>query len=286
MKFLAVKNWWKFQQDNNGDLMEGPMAWIKDYTAKESDYDYKKLSPFTRYLYDGIRRLTGKMGHWVENDPSYIRDELDLRTTPKVHITQSIASLVGPGLLTLVDTKEYGYPTSKSRVDKQSTSKGKPSISTPEVKQPEPTKPQPTKVNEEPKPKVTENKTHKKLPSSPNLESEAEKLTFFLYQLLGKPKKMEDKQPEWVDQAEEFLATHHADYVTKVWNHCLETGPVKDVEFWSGCTFNMENAISNFDAMSDTYEKWSRIQAKKTKNLGTGNPAHAGSGFLTKEEEL
>jgi hypothetical protein len=60
MKYLAIKNWDKYQVDQKGVVVgngDTPPPWIKMYTARDSDPDYIKLTFYQRYVLDALCRL-------------------------------------------------------------------------------------------------------------------------------------------------------------------------------------------------------------------------------------
>lgn len=101
-KFLAIKNWHKYQggrMKNRGD--EKRTSWIKDYIEKEADPEYSKLSFFQRYVLDGCCRLRGRLGRNLPNDPSYIARALYAAPSDRSHLGHAIATLTSRGFLLL-----------------------------------------------------------------------------------------------------------------------------------------------------------------------------------------
>jgi hypothetical protein len=100
--YLEIKNWEKYQADNKGQVREGPSPWIKDWTDKESDYEYSKLTYYQRYVYDALRRLKGKTGKNPPNDPLYIARATHALPRDSAHIAHAIRTLIDLGLVRIV----------------------------------------------------------------------------------------------------------------------------------------------------------------------------------------
>jgi hypothetical protein len=117
-KYLAIRNWDKFQATKDG----GPALWIKDYTNKDGDYDYGKLTCFQRYVFDGCRRLRGRFGHNLHNDATWIARALNVMPTERARVVDTIATLVERGLLLLTNERDHFSKTplvEKSRGEKR-----------------------------------------------------------------------------------------------------------------------------------------------------------------------
>lgn len=97
-EFLAIRNWEKRQPGR-----KGKSEWIKDYTDKDSDEDYEKLTFFQRQVLDGCRRLRGRLGKNPPNDPMYIARALHAGVTDRPHIGHAISTLLVRGLLILTN---------------------------------------------------------------------------------------------------------------------------------------------------------------------------------------
>lgn len=122
MEYIEIKNWAKYQVDAKGVLREGPSPWIKDWTDKEADYEYSQLGMATRYLYDALRRLRGKLAKNPPNDPKYIARALSIAPKEAHCIPQSIRKLTSLGLITLV---ESAHTDSKNREEKNREEKSR-----------------------------------------------------------------------------------------------------------------------------------------------------------------
>lgn len=93
MEYLAIKNWEKYQPNR------GASSWVKDWTDKESDAGYMKLTGFQRYILDGCRRLRGKFGRNLCNDPEYIARALQVIPKERHCVPQAIRVLTARGFL-------------------------------------------------------------------------------------------------------------------------------------------------------------------------------------------
>lgn len=97
MEYLAIKNWDKYQPSR------GASAWVKDWTDKDSDMAYMKLTCFQRYILDGCRRLRGKFGRDLPNDPEYIARALQVIPKERHCVPRSICVLVERGFLVVTN---------------------------------------------------------------------------------------------------------------------------------------------------------------------------------------
>jgi len=100
-KFLAIKNWDKYQSDDKGRVRGGSSPWVKDWTDKESDDGYMALTVFQRYILDGCRRLRGKFGKNIPNDPMYVARALHIGRTDRPHVRHAVSTLTVRGFLLL-----------------------------------------------------------------------------------------------------------------------------------------------------------------------------------------
>ena len=96
-EFLLIKNWQKYQSGRDGKRSE----WIKDYTSKDSDPDYSKLTILQRYILDGICRLTGREGKPIPNDPLWVCRALCTLPQERHNIPAAMQQLVKSGFLVL-----------------------------------------------------------------------------------------------------------------------------------------------------------------------------------------
>lgn len=111
MTYIAIKNWEKYQADKNGKLRDIGSPWIKDYTDKESDYDYSQLTMVQRYVYDALRRLRGKLGSNPPFDAVWLCRKLDIGRTERGAFHKALLVLRELKLIEMVTTQEDLYPT-------------------------------------------------------------------------------------------------------------------------------------------------------------------------------
>lgn len=118
MNYIAIKNWEKYQADDKGKVREGASPWIKDWTDKEADYEYSKLTGLQRYVYDALRRLRGRLGKNPPNDPAYIGRATDMLPRDRAHLAHAIRTLHLLGLITFVESTTSPHRVEKSREEK------------------------------------------------------------------------------------------------------------------------------------------------------------------------
>jgi hypothetical protein len=97
-KYLAIKNWSKFQPGRTGKS-----GWIKDYADKEFDAEFMGLSFFQRYVLDGCQRLRGRIGKNILNDATFVARALHAMSTDRPHIRHAIDTLIAHGFLVLTN---------------------------------------------------------------------------------------------------------------------------------------------------------------------------------------
>ena len=306
-KYLQIKNWYKYQQDNDGNLRTGP--WIKSYWSKYADKEYLDLSITGRYIYDGIRDWTGEHRCWIENDPKFIFEQLHINIEAEMRsrrgqyqledgleatqrrvggglgtpqgrlkgglvaaIQRLVAGLEAAGLVTLVDSKDYGYQI--GRVDKSSQELKEELESKSELKQQEAivsnlnSKDDDLKTNSSSNSNGHKSSNHKdSIPvlTSNSKEPDARRLTRWLFKTLGSPATYEDKQGEWEEQAEKLLEKYPADKVFPTIKFCLRDGDPETVKFWLKCTYNMRHLLKHISAMIDQWERSKMLPNTKVK---------------------
>ena len=94
-KYLAIRNWEKYQATRDGQ----PSSWIKDYTDKDNDPEYSQLTALLRYTYDACRRLRGRFGRNLTNDPQWICRAIAALPQERHNIARAVSQLVHRGLL-------------------------------------------------------------------------------------------------------------------------------------------------------------------------------------------
>lgn len=86
-KYIAITNWDKYQSAKPGAM------WIKDYVDKEADLGYSKLTALQRYIFDGLCRLRGRVGHNIDNDAAYIASALLVLPEERKYVSKAIRAL-------------------------------------------------------------------------------------------------------------------------------------------------------------------------------------------------
>lgn len=123
-EYLAIKNWDKYQPGR-----KGKSEWIKDYTSKDEDEDYEKLSLFQRQVLDSVRRLRGRLGKNPPNDAGYIARAMHAIGTDRPHIGHAISTLVSRGFLVIVNQSLDTQPQPQNKnkeIDKEKKEPTKP----------------------------------------------------------------------------------------------------------------------------------------------------------------
>lgn len=99
--YLAIKNWSKYQKL----FRDKPAPYIFDFTDQDSDYDFSKLHMFVRGVYAGCRRLRGRFGHNLHNDPTWVARSLNTLPTERARIADALRTLIKRGLLIPTESK-------------------------------------------------------------------------------------------------------------------------------------------------------------------------------------
>lgn len=116
-KFLAIKNWDKFQPK---DTKNSP--WIRDYKDKDFDPDYIQLTIIQRHMLDAVCRLRGRYGRCIPNDPLWIVRATAILPRERHNATTAIQQLINSGFLILCN--EQNEPIDKYRKEEKSIDKG------------------------------------------------------------------------------------------------------------------------------------------------------------------
>lgn len=90
-KFLAIKNWDKYQSGKKG------WGWIKDYVNQDDDKDMAALSMFERGVLQELRRVRGRSGKNIDNDMTLIASATHAKGTDRARIGNAIATLIEIG---------------------------------------------------------------------------------------------------------------------------------------------------------------------------------------------
>ncbi len=90
--FLEIKNWNKFQAANT-------FKWIKDYTNREDDLEFSRLTMFQRGLLEGLCRLRARTSRPIPYDAVYISSALQVIGVERHCVYRSLVVLVSRGFL-------------------------------------------------------------------------------------------------------------------------------------------------------------------------------------------
>lgn len=102
-KYIAIKNWRKYQSSKNGNKS----PWVKDYTDKDFHPEYSKLSMSQRYMLDACCRLRGRHGENLANDPQWICRATAVTPRERHNATTAIQQLVNSGFLVLTNQQHH-----------------------------------------------------------------------------------------------------------------------------------------------------------------------------------
>jgi hypothetical protein len=108
-RFLAIKNWERYQGGKMKNRVDEKRSWVKDYTDKEADPEYIKMTFFQRYVLDGCCRLRGRLGKNLPNDPQYIARALHAARTERAHLPHTVDTLIARGFLILTN-QQFTFP--------------------------------------------------------------------------------------------------------------------------------------------------------------------------------
>lgn len=119
-KFLAIKNWEKYQvkDRNKRDIR----LYVKDYCGQDiDDPEYSKLTQAQRYLVNGCRRIRGRSGRNLRNDPAWVALALGVIPKERSSVPGNLHALIEQGFL-LLTHDEVTRPDSESESDSDSDS--------------------------------------------------------------------------------------------------------------------------------------------------------------------
>lgn len=103
-KFLAIKNWRKYQ-DIEDDLGRAP--WIKDYVDKDSDIDRMKLTVFQAGVLDRLYRLRARNAHILHNDITWLIQATHMRHRDAAHMAHTIHTLITQNFIIPTDDENF-----------------------------------------------------------------------------------------------------------------------------------------------------------------------------------
>jgi hypothetical protein len=95
-QFLAIKNWEKYQYK----LSKGKnRPWIRDYTDQDNDPTIQNLTCLQRFMLQACRRLCGRFGGNLVNDPTWIVRASSVLPSERAHAVLALRTLIGRGFL-------------------------------------------------------------------------------------------------------------------------------------------------------------------------------------------
>lgn len=100
---------------------------MKDYTDKELDADYMRLTCLQRYVLDGCCRLRGRSGKNLPNDATTLARLLHVARTDAPHIPHAVSTLLTRGFLVLSNQQLDFTDKDKEEEKEIDKSKKKPS---------------------------------------------------------------------------------------------------------------------------------------------------------------
>src|SRR5262249_40960939 len=103
VKYLAVKNWRKFQTIEDGK----PAEWLKDYSAKDADIDRMKLSVFQAGVLDRLHRLRALTGRILHSDIAWIIQATHIPRRDAPHVEQAIHTLTERNFIIPTDDEKF-----------------------------------------------------------------------------------------------------------------------------------------------------------------------------------
>jgi hypothetical protein len=123
--YLAIRNWDKYQTSVDGQSA----SWIKDWTDKDSDYEHAQLSVFQSGILDRLRRLRGKLGRNLPNNPEWLMTAACVPRRDRPNAVKTIEFLRDMGML---------IPTTRKCDGAKPASAEKPESVEPDAAEPKP----------------------------------------------------------------------------------------------------------------------------------------------------
>lgn len=115
-KYLAIKNWRKFQTIEDGK----PAEYVKDYCDKDADLERTKLSVFQAGILDRMHRLHGRTGRMLHNDIAWLIQAIHIPRKDAPHVQHAVDALIERKFVipTNDENFEASAATEKSREEK------------------------------------------------------------------------------------------------------------------------------------------------------------------------
>lgn len=130
-KYLAIKNWEKYQSGKKG------WDWIKDYVNQNDDEELSGLSLFERGLLQELRRVRGRSGKNIHNDVTHIARAIHAKVTDRPHLRHAIDTLIARNILVLTNQQD-GFLEEKREEEKREEINENPVVVRVPLKVPEP----------------------------------------------------------------------------------------------------------------------------------------------------
>ena len=114
-KYLAIKNWRKFQTIEDGK----PAEYVKDYCGKDADLERTKLSVFQAGILDRMYRLHGHTGRMLHNDIAWLIQAMHIPRKDAPHVQHAVDALIERKFIipTNDENFEASAATEKSRAE-------------------------------------------------------------------------------------------------------------------------------------------------------------------------
>jgi hypothetical protein len=103
VKYLAIRNWEKYQADKNGNVPNGAAPWCKLHTSTLDDSDWLEWSWVTRGVWSALLALRSRCGQNLPCEPSKIILMLGSRRKMAQDALRVISELTLSGHLILTD---------------------------------------------------------------------------------------------------------------------------------------------------------------------------------------
>jgi hypothetical protein len=99
-KYLAIKNWHRYQPDNRLRSKDAVLPWIRDYCDREDDAEFRSLTMYQREVLQGLCRLVGRTrARLIQNDITYIAGALHILPRERAHLPLAVSTLTSLGFL-------------------------------------------------------------------------------------------------------------------------------------------------------------------------------------------
>jgi hypothetical protein len=119
-KYLRIKNWERYQPNNSLRSKDAVLQWVKDYTDREDDAEYRSLTMYQRGVLDGLCRLAGRTrSRLLQNDVTHIAGALHILPRERAHLPHAITTLTSLGFLVPCNEQVENQIVQKGRRDRE-----------------------------------------------------------------------------------------------------------------------------------------------------------------------